>query len=82
MDAPRTMIPNFAEVLYRMITKYPNLAREHLQLFFLDPAVGFPGPFTMEDRKSVLRLLLSTRQLKRFKDVIRELNIKAHGLQI
>ncbi|KAI9189513.1 hypothetical protein H9P43_000946 [Blastocladiella emersonii ATCC 22665] len=86
-DAPRSIVPNFAEILFRAISLAPNLCRECLTVLLVtgDPQRGelVPSlhPLTRDERTKLVRYLMGTRQIKRFKDHVREAHAKATGIE-
>ncbi|KNE71534.1 hypothetical protein AMAG_15748 [Allomyces macrogynus ATCC 38327] len=82
VHAPRTIVPNLAEVMYRVITRAPQTARDSLQALLLGPQAVPCARLNEADRKAALRVLVGTRQMRRFKDYVRELHVKAQGLDV
>ncbi|KNE57716.1 hypothetical protein AMAG_04573 [Allomyces macrogynus ATCC 38327] len=82
VHAPRTIVPNLAEVMYRVITRAPQTARDSLQALLLGPQAVACARLNETDRKAALRVLVGTRQMRRFKDYVRELHVKAQGLDV
>ncbi|KAI9217960.1 armadillo-type protein [Blastocladiella britannica] len=80
--APTSIIPNMAEVLYRVISHVPSAAREWLHALLLGPqAIGSMHEISAKDRKVMVQKLLGTRQLKAFKDLVKGYYAQARGLE-
>ncbi|ORZ37114.1 armadillo-type protein [Catenaria anguillulae PL171] len=81
-DAPRIIVPNYAEILFRVVSHMPNQSRMWLNELLVGPnAVPSAHPLSLEDRKALMRLVMGTRQLKRFKDHVKDYHAKACGLE-
>ncbi|KAL7747197.1 hypothetical protein RI367_007408 [Sorochytrium milnesiophthora] len=76
---PRSYVPNLSDLLYRLISLLPTESRQAMYEVFADPAI-FPN-LTDEKRASFLKQILTTRQMKRFKDIVKELSMQTRGLE-
>ncbi|TPX50299.1 hypothetical protein SeMB42_g02293 [Synchytrium endobioticum] len=76
---PRTQLKQSAEVLFKMVSVYPDISRNWMINWANVPVAS--ARISVHDKHQLTRSLLGTRNLKKFKESILEFATKSRGLE-
>lgn len=77
---PRTYLAITSELLFKLISLYPAAMKQWLNEAFKSETPVMPSHISESACTDFIRTLLSTRQLRRFKEVVKLFVVKYRGL--
>ncbi len=76
-----SLLPKIADVMLQMANSFPNHFRAWMEQLLIGQEDLFSGRVTEDEKRAFLKVLLGSRQLKKYKEAVKTFSLKCRGLE-